>query len=256
MLAGLLLLSATPSRASHAAPPAESVSEYESNLRFFYKTGQFQWAAEARARWEYANLLPYRDLTLGPYYRLHKNLKVGAFYRIQQGARHDDDWVEPRKGEWIWQDTSRRSEHVFILDATPRMELPIGSRGSWVGALKNQYLIDTFNNHRTYKLRPELNYFWMKGLNPFMNFFVHYEVYFPLNYGVSSIYETWLYTGGLYHYKQNVSLGGYLALRDAIWGSSADWKKQSSEDYRVKYKANVIGLLVIFEFSGPKAEAS
>lgn len=64
----------------------------------------------------------YRSLTAGSYYRLSKHIKVGAFYRLQMGALHDDDWVFIDPG-WNWDDTRGRFEHLFILDFSPRFQL-------------------------------------------------------------------------------------------------------------------------------------
>lgn len=92
--------------AEHIAPtaPADRATEYEANLRTFLKQGRFNYFGELKGRWEDSNQqFRYRSLTLGPYYRAYKNLKVGAFYRLQQGARHDDDWVlsaPPRRDVW------------------------------------------------------------------------------------------------------------------------------------------------------------
>jgi len=250
----VLLFAAAEVRADHVAPtaPKSRVMEYEANLRAFVKKGKIDYFGEIKGRWEDEDSeFRYRSFTLGPYYRVHKNVKIGAFYRFQLGARHDDDWVQP-PSLWDWKDSRKRGEHVFILDATPRAQLSFLPGENWVLALKTRYLYNTFNKQSTLKLRPGLTYFWLKGLDPFMNFFLQYEVYLPLNYGESSIYETWLYAGTLYHATEHVKIGGFGALRNVVWGTSQEWKDKDDGTwgtYKVDYKSLTLGLILLFQFS-------
>ncbi|MDA3939190.1 MAG: hypothetical protein PF693_07765 [Spirochaetia bacterium] len=54
--------------------------------------------------------LAYKHLQTGAYFRINKNLKIGAFYLLQQGVRHDDDWISLNPG-WEWEDSTNRLEH-------------------------------------------------------------------------------------------------------------------------------------------------
>lgn len=68
----------------------------------------------------------YSSITAGTYFKAADWLKVGAFYRLQMGTRHLDDWqfdTGPPDTHW-WNDTSDRLEHLMYFDATPRFLLP------------------------------------------------------------------------------------------------------------------------------------
>ena len=69
-------------------------------------------------------LRSFESVTVGGYYRLIPNLKVGALARLQAGARHDDDVIANLPtNKWDWNDTSSRLEGVLMLDASPRFQL-------------------------------------------------------------------------------------------------------------------------------------
>jgi len=257
---GAWTLGVLPARADHQVPrtPGGREVEFESDLRAFFKKGKVSWLGELKGRLEKEpSQFRYRSLTLGPYRRIHKNVKVGAFYRFQQGARHDDDWIQPPPATpdvWDWRDTRDRGEHLFILDATPRVELPFLPGESWVLALKGRYLYNTFNAQHTLQLKPGLTYFWMKGMDPFLNLFLNYELYLPLNYGVSRVYETWLYAGALYHASERVKVGAYGAFKKVVWGTSQAWKDGwPGEGYQVDFKSLVLGLALTLQFTSKSA---
>ena len=56
----------------------------------------------------------YRHILTGSYYRIQRNIKIGAFYLLQTGNRHDNDWTFLNPG-WEWEDTANRFEHNIIL---------------------------------------------------------------------------------------------------------------------------------------------
>ena len=61
-----------------------------------------------------ASRMGYRHIMVGSYYRIHRNLKLGAFYLLQSGVLHDDDWLFLNPG-WNWDDTKNRLENNLIL---------------------------------------------------------------------------------------------------------------------------------------------
>ena len=115
----MVLCSAGTLFAGHIPVPPQGVVEFESRIAAFLKINDFQPLAELEARIEdEEHELRYMSLTLGSYYRLHKNLKVGAFYRVQRGERHDDDWLFTDPG-WKWENTRDRFEHLLMADVSP-----------------------------------------------------------------------------------------------------------------------------------------
>lgn len=242
----LLLLLAALEPTAFAAP-APSVSkgrlpEYEASARVIGRTWKLEPLADLTERWQFAGQRPYRALMLGTYGRLHPNLKLGLFYRVQHGARHDDDWINDGAGNWFWRPTTNRPENVIIVDASPRMSLG----GSFTGALRVRYEHNFFNGQRTLKLEPEVAWFWLDGLSPKATIFARHGTYIPLNFGTRSVYERWWYLAGLWHPSKSVSVGPSVALRDVVWSTSSDYRAASGGGaYRVLYRALVWGVTLV-----------
>jgi len=133
------------------------------------------------------------DLMAGAYYRIHNNLKLGAFYQVETGAVHDDDWIFLNPG-WIWQDTSDRIEQSLILDATPRILLPGNLGKSTVASLKLRYVYNFFNGQQKIMAKPGINYFYLKDREPIWNAGLYYSIYFPLNFGTTLVPISHSYT--------------------------------------------------------------
>ncbi len=248
--AAFLLALLLPRAASAAAIAPESPGgrrpEYETSARVIGRAGALEPLADLTARWQYEGLRPFRALTLGGYGRVHPNLKIGLFYRVQSGVRHDDDWINPGPGLWTWRNTTNRSEHVLVLDATPRARLAFLPGGRWTGSFKMRYEHNFYNGQRTLKLEPELAWFLMDGLEPRATIFVRHETYLPLNFGEASYYERWWYLAGLWHASPDVSFGPSVALRDEVWSTSSDYRQAlPGGSYRTVYRSLVWGFTLI-----------
>lgn len=236
--------------ASHIPESGGHRLEGEYNIRVFMKKDDFNLMGETDGRFEGSNKdFRYHSVTIGPYYRLHRNLKLGAFYKLQRGVWHDDDWILLEDDTWKWRDTSSRNEHVFVLDASPRVQLPFLPGSSWVGELKSRYYYNAFNDHQTITVRSGITYFWLDKMQPFLNFYLQYEMYFPLNYGKALIYERWIYLGTLYHLNSMFKFGIFGAERQVVWGESEDFNSRfPDENYKVTYKSFMIGVNTIINF--------
>lgn len=222
--------------------------ETEPSVRVFARHGAFTYFGELHARWETASRR-FSGLTVGSYYRLLPNLRVGAFFSRQYGLRHDEDWVKWPSGAWRWNETDTRGENFLIADATPRADLPFLPGRHWVGELRARLSHNFFNEQRTLRLRPGVTYFWMGDESPRMSFFGQFEMYLPLNYGVKTIYETWIYAGALYFFSPGFQLGGFAAARSTTWGNTAAFSAAENGDtYETTAKAAVLGLTAIFQF--------
>ena len=89
----------TVSPADHIPQVPRDQLDFQFRAGAMLRIGDWNPFLELRGRLEQeGNILGYRTFTLGSYYRPHKNLKVGAFYRLQQGSRHDDDWIDLNPG--------------------------------------------------------------------------------------------------------------------------------------------------------------
>lgn len=243
-LAAALLCAAAASAA--VAPEAGGRRpEYEASARVLGRAGILEPLADLTERWQYEGLRQFRSLSLGSYARVHPNLKLGVFYRVQTGARHDDDWVQDGPGRWSWRGTTNRPENVAVLDATPRANLPF-LPGKWVGSLKLRYEHDFFNNQNTMKVEPELAWFWLDGLTARATVFLRHGTYIPVNFGQGSFYERWWYLAGLWHATPSVSFGPSVALRDELWTTSGDYKSAApGASYRTLYRSVVWGVTLI-----------
>jgi hypothetical protein len=216
--------------------------EYESAQALFGRAGAFEPMARAAERWQYQDQRGYKELTLGSYARVARRLKLGLFDRAESGARHDDDWIKDGPGRWSWRDTTRRTENVLILDATPRT----GLGGNWVGSLKVRGEHDFFDGQSLVKVAPQLAWFWMDGLRPRATIFFRFEATFPLNYGETIVSERWWYLAALWHARPWLSLGPEVSLRDETWSTSAQYRALNpGADYKVLYRAWVPGFSLV-----------
>jgi hypothetical protein len=248
--ASILAVCGASAHAALTAPqaPGGRIPEYELDENLLLHEGPFEPVAEGTQRWQYGLPYPYRSLMLGSYARLQRHLKVGAFYRLQYGARDNDDWVRNAQGGWAWNDTNNRAENVMIFDATPRTELKFLPGGSWVGSVKLRFERNTFNTQDVLRVEPELAWFWMNGLTPRATLFLRQETVFALNFGQSTVWQRWYYIGALWHAKPWLSLGPTAALHDERWTTSGSYEAfnvKSQADYNVLFRAWVAGFTVV-----------
>ena len=97
---------------AHALRQPVYGNEWEANALFFYKKSDWKtnFLFEARYRDE-TDGREFRSYRLGAYYRIHKHVKAGLFYRLVFGQRHEDDW-RAAVGEGVrWDNPNSRDEH-------------------------------------------------------------------------------------------------------------------------------------------------
>lgn len=249
-----MLQNSLPTAAHELEPTKEPGLQYDLALRMFKKVDDFRLVAELFSHSESAKSIdtPQSDkqifenhIMVGSYYRLIKNLKMGAFYQLQQGKRHDDDWTSDN-GDWFWEDSKKRIEHAAILDLSPRFLLSPLGLSSAVLEIKNRYHYSSYENEQSYSVRPGITWFWMKNREPFINIFFHYEFIFALNYGSKTLREHWPYLGFLYHAGDTLKLGGYIAYRFWNWEESEKFQSVfPGESYGNSGENAVLGIMVI-----------
>ncbi len=189
----------------------------------------------------------YGALTMGSYFRVLKNLKVGVFWKLQQGVRHDDDWIASG-ADWIWRDTRGRFEHLLMLDVTPRFLLPFLPGENWVVSLKGRYIFNAFNLHHSIYLRPGLTFFLIRNRNPLLNVSLNYGVYFPLNFSESFIYEHEPYLTLLFHLTSRIKIETTAAFRTVMWSTSREVLESGEGGYLIPDQSFVIGAGILFMF--------
>jgi hypothetical protein len=248
-LATLVLLMSAVSASAEHTPSGDSVVEIHSRTSLLMDLGRIDPLVELDGRFEDSDLeFRYRALTAGAYFRPLKNLKAGAFYRIQQGARHDDDWIEPSAGVWEWVDSRSRTEQVLIVDVSPRFLFDFMPGQNWVFTVKNRYRYNTYNDQHSLLVRPGLTYYLVRSRDPVLNLSLNYGLYIPLNFGETFLYEHTPYLSALYHLNRNVKLELTAAYRTVIWSTSDDsWA--NGDTYAVASRSFVVGFGLLFPVS-------
>ncbi len=179
------------------------------------------------------------------YYRLLKHLKVGAFYSLHLGDRHDDDWVQRADSTWEWEDSGGRLESLAGVDLTPRVLLPFLPGRNWLFSQKIRYSYNFYNQEQTLLFRPELSYFLMKNRNPQWNFSAAYGIYFPLNFSDSLIYEQGPYLSLSRYLGDSLILSLFGDYRRRSWSSSRD-SLAAGDSYLVTEQSYRLGTSLIW----------
>lgn len=237
---GVLLLAGLALPAAAQSDPPEGFVELEMLSRLFLDVEEWDPMAELVGRFEGEDFeFGYRALTLGTYYRLHENVKAGAFYRIQQGARHDEDWGVRYDGDLRREGTTDRTEQVLIADVTPRFLFDFLPGEDWVFAVKNRYHFNTYNTNQSLLVRPQLTYFWIEDREPVLNVTGAYGVYLALNFSDQLVYEHAPYLDAIYHLSDVTKLNAGVAWKTVHYagdGFSADqstWLLRAGVIFRV-----------------------
>ncbi len=216
-----LILSVLPASASHHEPEAEDITfEYGGRAALVYDIGDFNILGELQVYTQGSDF--FKSLTLGAYYRLHQNIKLGLFYRFQAGARYDDDWISLGDGDWGWADTSDRWEHLLTADISPRFLMPFLPGRNYVLTLRTRYTYNFFNQQQKILFKPDITWFLIIDRQPVLNASVGYGLYFPLNFGDTLVYEHGPYLNVMYHLSDLIKIelsGEYSTI---FWSTSED----------------------------------
>ena len=201
--------------------------ELQGRTQVIANVGAVDLLLEGLGRTEFVDptLQSFESLTLGGYYRLLKNLKIGAFYGLQAGAHHDDDWthqVVTSGIAWGWNNTSTRLEQLLMLDASPRFLLDFLPGRNWVFMLKGRYIYNRYQNEMSMLAEPSLTWFWIQDRVPILNVSVSYAAYFPLNFGATTIYESYPYLTVLWHATPELGIELSGAYKTIAWSTPQD----------------------------------
>jgi hypothetical protein len=246
ILAVLFIAGPAVSAAAQDDPP-EGFVELEMVSRLFLDVGEWDPMAELVGRFEGEKFeFGYRALTLGSYYRFHENVKAGAFYRVQQGARHDEDWDVRYDGDLKREKTTDRTEHVLIGDVTPRFLFDFLPGEDWVFAVKNRYHFNTYNSNQSLLIRPQLTYFWVENREPVLNVTGAYGVYLALNFSDQLVYEHTPYVDVIYHLTDATKLNAGAAYKTVHYAAEADSNRWDDSDYSADQSTWLLRAGVIF----------
>jgi hypothetical protein len=223
--------------------------ELQSRAQLVLNTGSWDMLAELTGKLHDTStpLRSYESVTVGGYYRVIPNLKVGALARLQAGTRHDDDVIANQiTQQWDWSDSSTRLEAVLMLDVTPRFKLDFLPGANWVLMVKGRYLYNTWNGQMSIMARPELTWFLMQDRDPFLNISLSYEMYFPLNFGSTLIYQSYPYLTLLWHATTELGIELAGAYKTTVWSTSASWQTAAWSPYSTPVTTWAFSLGVVY----------
>jgi hypothetical protein len=217
----------------------------ETQLRVFKKLGNDSVWLELINRDE-TQTEPFKSFTLGYRYRLNQNWKVGIAYSHRYGVRHDDDWIW-RAGEWVWRDTKNRQTPTAIFETIYRRYLLVlPGTNIFEARLRAEGQLD--DGKQLARLRYGIN----KFIKPFKGkqtiLFLKHELYSPLNYGKTLIYENWIYLGVSQQVSKRTFVMLNLAYAKTTWSDTIDFRLRENETYQdsIERKVIQVGLNLYF----------
>src|SRR5271157_5916366 len=226
VIALLAVAAAGAGAQTHTPPFSSGDVELQSRAQLVANIGSWNILAELLGRLQSLDSpqQPFESVTVGGYYRVIPNLKVGALYRVQAGALHDDDVIANQATQQgAWNDSTQRLESVLMLDVSPRFQLGFLPGANWVFMLKGRYLSNAWNGQMSVMARPELTWFWIQDRDPFMNISLSYEIYFPVNFGTTFIYQSYPYLTVLWHTSPELGIELAGAYKTTVWSTSGSW---------------------------------
>lgn len=212
-------------------------TDFQGRINISKDLGDFDPMAELVGRYEDGEYR-YNALRLGGYYRVVDQLKLGAFYKLQTGAVHTEDWDRIRG---VWEDTTDRIEQLLILDATPRFQLEFLPGENWLVMVKNRYYLNFYNGNQALMVRPGLSYFYIRDREPRFSAGFAYGLYFPLNFDETLLYEESPYLNFIYFLSDRYLLEASLARRSRSW----EGKDTNGDAYSFSDTDYLVGLGVI-----------
>ncbi len=234
---------------THTPPFGNGDIDLQSRAQLVASIGSWDVLAELLGRTAGLDtpLHTFESVSVGGYYRVIPNLKVGALYRVQAGARHDNDVIaNPVTQQGEWADTSQRLESILMLDVSPRFQLGFLPTGDWVLMLKSRLLYDAWNGQVSVMARPELTWFWLRDRDPFLNVSLSYEIYFPLNFGSTAVYQSYPYLTALWHVTPDVGIELSAAYKTTVWSTSTSWQNQGWASYSTPVTSSQFSLGVVY----------
>ena len=133
-----------------------------------------------------------------------------------------------------------------MLDVSPRFLLDFLPGRTWVLLVKGRYIFDTFNLQHSILARPQLTWFWLRDRDPFLDFTVSYEAWFPLNYGTTLIYESYPYLSVGYHLSPEIMVELAGSYKTTVWSTSQEVLASGAGTYQVPYSRWVVSLGLVF----------
>lgn len=227
----------TPKNQSGKTAAANSLRvHYKSKKNLFYLSSYLQTSLYNQKE---------KDFSIGYRYRPLKNLKLGAYYSLRSGLRHDEDWILNERG-WVWKDTNKRRESFLGLEISPRFLLRF-IPGTWVFESRLKLEKNFHNSNNTLKFRPSLTYIYLNNSGALFNLSYRHEFYIPLNYGREFVYENWNYFNFLYHFSEKIKPGLFFTSFKKKWSYTDSFYSNTSQKYTNYHQGKILGLSILFK---------
>src|SRR5665647_309444 len=220
-------------------PSSRSGVETGIDFRALKKYKRYLFLVETKNRQELADT-DYHQLMVGSYYRITKRFRTGLFFLNEQGLLWDNDW---HKENTVWQwSNSSRWDFSTVLDTTYTNNLG----RNWVWEIKGRLFYYHSRQALLLRPRPAIRHFILKLGQPWWQIYAEAEAYLPLNYGNKSLYEYWLYLGGLHQFTPNFSLGPVVSYRTRWFHPYKSFKAVTGQDYNATFKSVYFGLSAVY----------
>ncbi len=240
--------------AENVQPQKEQFSSGELQARLFIPLGDWQPYSELRYRYSNPAESPnnqYGSFLAGGYWQKIPWLRLGAFYRLETGNQHDDDWHKENDTSmnWEWVSALDRFESSAVADVTLRTAtdfFPGAFFKTGLLELKNRAHYNVYQEEVLWQIRPGFTWFWMRGGVPVMNFFVQYETWYVSSSHRNNLWEDWTYFGTLYFVSEQTQIGSTLSWRRTFWEPSEQFRERRPNDtYLIEQGSAVISILFI-----------
>ena len=97
--------------------------------------------------------------------------------------------------------------------------------------------------------RPELTYFWIVDRVPVLNASLSYEMYFPLNFGTTILYQSYPYLTLLWHATPEVGIELSGAYKTTVWSTSSSWTQAGWDPYSSAVSSWTVSLGAVITLS-------
>lgn len=238
----ILILCTSTAFSADKTPDSKNGFETGIDLRAIKKKRRFLILAESKNRKELTGH-DYNQVMAGTYYRITKRFRTGLFFQGEQGLRWDEDWKKIGSN-WDWQDMNDRWDFSSVVDFTYNDRW----KKNFVWEMKSRFYYYHSRDSLQLRLRPGLRYFILEHARPKWQLFTEFEAYVPLNYGTVSLYEYWLYVGGLYQVTNRFALGPVVSLRERWFHAYDGFEKKSGTTYRASYESIYLGLNLLYQW--------
>ncbi len=235
------LLATFPVWALRKTPHSTTGTEIGLDLRILKKAGDFIFVAETKNREELLDQ-KYQQYLLGSYFRLSKRFRAGLFLQAEKGLRWDSDWKKDTT--WEWQNIQNRWDYSTLFDVTYTNFLFKNTLWEWKNRISYYHSRDAL----LVKTRPGLRHFILKFGKPLWQIYFELEAYLPVNYGENTLYEYWLYSGALYQFTDEFSIGPLISYRQRWYHSYKNFESITSQDFRETFSSIYFGLSALYSF--------